>query len=130
MYPAAKILWFKKHKPELFRRIRMMFMCDDYILWKMSGRMVSHGSSWCTSYLWDITRKQWWPEMLDYLGLDEYQLPTLYETGTPIGTILPQIDQLRPELAHQIGKICAQPDGSQLHDRSVPVRGIPGGDRG
>lgn len=91
VYPAAKILWFKKHKPELFRRIRMMFMCDDYILWKMSGRMVSHGSSWCTSYLWDITRKQWWPEMLDYLGLDEYQLPTLYETGTPIGTILPQI---------------------------------------
>ena len=39
----------------------------------------------------DITCKQWWPEMLDYLGLDEYQLPTLYETGTPIGTILPQI---------------------------------------
>ena len=39
VYPAAKILWFKKHKPELFRHIRMMFMCDDYILWKMSGKI-------------------------------------------------------------------------------------------
>ncbi|TCS79435.1 carbohydrate kinase of FGGY family protein [Muricomes intestini] len=63
VYPAAKILWFRKNKPDLFKKIQMMFMCDDYILWKMSGQMISHGSSWCTSYLWDITKKEWWPDM-------------------------------------------------------------------
>ena len=91
VYPATKILWFKKNKPELFKRIRMMFMCDDYILWHMCGKTVSHGSSWCTSYLWDIVKKDWWPEMLDYLEITADQLPTIHESGTPIGTINPDI---------------------------------------
>jgi len=91
VYPAAKILWFKKHKRELFDRVRMMFMCDDYILYRMSGQCVSHGSSWCTSYLWDIVRKEWWPPMLAFLGITPRQLPEIRECGTPAGRILPEI---------------------------------------
>lgn len=91
VYPAAKILWFREHKRELFRRIRMMCMCDDYLLYHLSGRCVSHGSSWCTSYLWDIVKKDWWPEMLDFLRLTPDQLPTVRECGTPVGTILPEV---------------------------------------
>lgn len=91
IFPAAKILWFRKNKPELFSRIGMMFMSDDYILWHMTGKKMSHGSSWCTSFLWDITRKVWWPEMLDYLQIRADQLPEIVECGTPVGTILPEI---------------------------------------
>lgn len=91
VYPATKILWFKKHKRALFDRIRMMCMCDDYLLYHLSGRFVSHGSSWCTSYLWDIVKKDWWPEMLAYLGLTADQLPAIQECGTPVGTILPEV---------------------------------------
>lgn len=91
VYPATKILWFRKNKPELFKKIRMMFMCDDYILWHMSGIKASHGSSWCTSYLWDITRKEWWPEMMDYLQINGEQLPKIYESGTVVGEILPDM---------------------------------------
>lgn len=90
-FPAAKIAWFRKHKPELFEKIRMMFMCDDYILWHMSGKKISHGSSWCTSYFWDITAKKWWPGMMDYLGLTPDQLPEIVECGTPAGVILPEV---------------------------------------
>lgn len=96
IFPAAKILWFKKNKPELFKQIRMMFMSDDYILWHLTGKMMSHGSSWCTSYLWDITQKCWWPEMLDYLQIHPDQLPEIVECGTPVGTI-------RPEIADELG---------------------------
>ena len=91
IYPAAKILWYKKNRPELFEKIAMMFMCDDYILWRMSGQCVSHGSSWCTSYLWDIVKKDWWPEMMAYLGLRPDQLPRIAECGTPVGKIEPHV---------------------------------------
>lgn len=91
VYPATKILWFKKHHPDKFARISMMFMTDDYLLWRMCGRKVSHGSSWCTSYLWDIVERQWWPEMLEYLGVTADQLPEILETGTPIGHLLPEM---------------------------------------
>lgn len=90
-FPAAKISWFRKNKPDLFKKIRMMFMCDDYILWHMSSKKVSHGSSWCTSYFWDTTTKKWWPEMMDYLQITPGQLPEIVECGTPVGTIIPEV---------------------------------------
>jgi len=91
VYPATKILWFRKNKPELFEKIRMMYMCDDYLWYHLCGRSVSHGSSWCTSYLWDIVKKDWWPEMLEYLQIRPEQLPEIVECGTVIGTIYPEV---------------------------------------
>lgn len=91
IYPAAKILWFKKNRKELFEKISMMFMPDDYILWQLCGKMSSHASSWCTSYLWNLEKKEWWSEMLEFLGITKEQLPEIVETGTPVGKIDPQI---------------------------------------
>ena len=91
VFPATEVLWFRKNKPEKFERISMMFMTDDYLLWRMCGKKVSHGSSWCTSYMWDINTRDWWPEMLDYLGVTADQLPEILETGTPIGHLLPEM---------------------------------------
>mgnify|MGYP004591434509 FL=1 len=91
VFPATEVLWFRKNKPEKFERVSMMFMTDDYLLWRMCGKKVSHGSSWCTSYMWDINTRDWWPEMLDYLGVTADQLPEILETGTPIGHLLPEM---------------------------------------
>lgn len=91
VFPATEVLWFRKNKPEKFERVSMMFMTDDYLLWRMCGKKVSHGSSWCTSYMWDINTRDWWPEMLDYLGVTAEQLPEILETGTPIGHLLPEM---------------------------------------
>ena len=91
VFPATEVLWFKKNKPEKFERVSMMFMTDDYLLWRMCGKKVRHGSSWCTSYMWDINTRDWWPEMLDYLGVTADQLPEILETGTPIGHLLPEM---------------------------------------
>lgn len=91
VFPATEVLWFKKNKPEKFERVSMMFMTDDYLLWRMCGKKVSHGSSWCTSYMWDINTRDWWPEMLAYLGVTADQLPEILETGTPIGHLLPEM---------------------------------------
>lgn len=91
VYPATKILWFKKNRPELYPKIRMMFMCDDYILYHMCGKKVGHGSSWCTSYLWNTTTKDWWPEMMEYLELTADQLPEIHECGDVVGTIYPEV---------------------------------------
>ena len=91
VFPATEVLWFKKNKPEKFERVSMMFMTDDYLLWRMCGKKVSHGSSWCTSYMWDINTRDCWPEMLDYLGVTADQLPEILETGTPIGHLLPEM---------------------------------------
>ena len=41
--------------------------------------------------MWDINTRDWWPEMLGYLGVTADQLPEILETGTPIGHLLPEM---------------------------------------
>ena len=91
LYPAAKILWLKRHRPDVWERSRRVALLEDWFLLRMTGTSVGEGSLWCTSYLWDINTRDWWPEMLDYLGVTADQLPEILETGTPIGHLLPEM---------------------------------------
>ena len=50
----------------------------------------------CSTTYWDIIRKKYWPEMLDFLGINESQLPEIREAGEAVGP-------LRPEVAAELG---------------------------
>ena len=91
LYPACKVLWTRRNRPEVFERTRKVLLLEDWFLQRMTGVACGEGSLWCTSYLWDINTRDWWPEMLDRLGLDVSQLPRIEESGTPLGTILPAV---------------------------------------
>ena len=91
LYPACKVLWLRRNQPELFSKARRMLLLDDYFLFRMTGKHYGEGSNWCTSYMWDINTRAWWPEMLDKLHVDESWLPEMKETGTPLGFILPEV---------------------------------------
>lgn len=91
LYPACKILWMKNHQPETWNRTQKILLLEDYFFYRLGGKFYGEGSLWCTSYLWEIGTKRWWPEMLGKLGLREDQLPEIVETAVPIGTILPSV---------------------------------------
>lgn len=91
LYPACKILWTKRNRPEIFSQAKRILLLEDWFLLRMTGIACGEGSLWCTSYLWDINKHDWWPEMLDRLEVDPAQLPRIESSGTPLGTILPQV---------------------------------------
>ncbi len=93
LYPACKVLWFKKNYPELFSRTKKILLLDDYLFYRMGGVFYGEGSNWCTSYLWDINTRNYWPEMLERLNITPEMLPETVETATPIGTLLPEAAQ-------------------------------------
>lgn len=91
LYPACKVLWMKRRHPEIFERIDKMLLLDDYFLYRMGGFYCAEGSNWCTSYMWDINTKRWWPQMLEKLGMHAGQLPEMKESATLLGTVYPEI---------------------------------------
>lgn len=91
LYPACKVLWMKRHHPEIFKQIDKMLLLDDYFLFRMGGYFCAEGSNWCTSYMWDIGTRLWWPEMLEKLELRPEQLPEMKESATLLGKIYPEI---------------------------------------
>lgn len=91
LYPACKVLWMKRHYPKVFETTEKIMLIEDYFFYRLGGVCYGEGSLWCTSYMWDVTKKHWWPNMLEHLGVREEQLPQIVETTTPIGTILPEV---------------------------------------
>jgi xylulokinase len=87
IWPAAKILWLRRHQPEVFERTAKFVLLKDYLIYLLTGRLVSEDSLLCSTILWDINTRQYWPEMLQYLGLTEDQLPEIAPQGAIVGNV-------------------------------------------
>jgi len=92
-WPAAKILWFKKHRPDIYRKVAKFLLIEDYFIYRLCGKYVCEGSLICSTVYWDIIKKVWWKDMLSYLGVKEVQLPEIRESGEVVGSIQPKIAQ-------------------------------------
>ncbi len=85
IWPAAKVLWVKKHEPDVFARTAKFLLIEDYFIFLLTGRFVSEDSLLCSTMYWDINTRRYWPAMLELLGVEEAQLPEIMPPGTAIG---------------------------------------------
>ncbi len=85
-WPAAKLLWVKENRPELFRKVKKVFFLEDYLLFRLTGAFVTEETLQSSSLYFDIRRKTWWSDMLNFIGLSSDCLPEIRKSGTPVGT--------------------------------------------
>ncbi len=90
-WPAAKILWLRRNEPDTFRRVGRFLLIEDWFIQRLTGLAVCEGSLVTSTTYWNLTTRQWWPEMLAFLGITEAQLPELRESGEPVSTIVPSV---------------------------------------
>ena len=91
-FTAPKLLWVRRHEPELFARTRRVLLPKDWLRLQMTGEAISDMSD-ASGTLWlDVGRRRWSSEMLAATGLSEDHMPRLIE-GTAAG------GYLRPEAA-------------------------------
>ncbi len=95
-WPAAKLLWLRRHEPDTFRRTARFLLVEDWFIARLTGRFVCEGSLVTSTTYWDLNTRQWWPEMLAFLGVSEDRLPEILESGEVVGEILPAV-------AHELG---------------------------
>lgn len=84
-WPACKLLWVKRNEPEVWAKTRRVFLLEDYILYKMTGRFVTEKTLQSSTIYFDIKANAWWGEMLSYIGVDENMLPELLDSGVQVG---------------------------------------------
>jgi sugar (pentulose or hexulose) kinase len=83
-WPSAKILWVKENEPKIFEKTAKFLLIEDYFIYRLCGKYVSEGSLLCSTTYWDIITKKYWGDMLDYIGIDESQLPKIMESGEEV----------------------------------------------
>lgn len=90
-WPASKILWLKKNEPDVFARTDKFLLIEDYFIYRLTGKFATEPSLVCSSTYWDIIKREYWQDMLDYLGIREEQLAPVVESGRVVGKILPEV---------------------------------------
>ncbi len=84
-WPACKLMWVRDNEPEVWARTRKIFLLEDYILYKLTGKFVTEMTLQSSTIYFDIRNRVWWKEMLDFIGVDESMLPALHGSGEYIG---------------------------------------------
>ena len=84
-WPACKLLWVKRNEPDVWAKTKKVFLLEDYILYKLTGRFISEKTLQSSTIYFDIHHGCYWQEMLDYIGLGIEQLPALLDSGRYVG---------------------------------------------
>lgn len=90
-WPATKILWLKKNRPEVYEGTETFMLLKDYIVFKLSGVKAADMSIATFTFYFDIYDKCYWKEMLEAIGLSESKLPPLVEPCTTVGGLTPEL---------------------------------------
>lgn len=86
-FTAPKILWVRKHEPEVYRRVAHILLPKDYVRFRMTGAYAVDKADGAGMLLFDLKRRTWAPELLDLLEVPPAWLPTPYEGPEITGAV-------------------------------------------
>ena len=84
-WPASKLLWIKEKKPELFKEIKKVFLLEDYLLYKLTGQFITEETLQSSTIYFDVKKRVWWKEMLDFIGISEDCFPKVLKSAVYVG---------------------------------------------
>ena len=84
-WPACKLLWVKRNRPEIWEKAERVFLLEDWILFKLTGKFISEKTLQSSTIYFDIHKGEWWSEMLDFVGIRPEMLPELYSSAKEVG---------------------------------------------
>lgn len=87
-FTAPKVLWVKKHLPEVYGKIKHILLPKDYIRFKLTGEYATDVSDASGTLMFDVSKRQWSAEMLKFLEIDKAVLPVCYESYEITGSVI------------------------------------------
>jgi len=95
-FTAPKLVWLRRHEPEIFARIRCVLLPKDYLRLCLIGEKRTDMSDAAGTWWLDEARRQWSAEALEASGVDPALAPRLAEGSDAVGF-------LRDEIAERFG---------------------------
>jgi xylulokinase len=117
MYPVPKILWLRKHQPEVFAATRSFLTLIGYLLQKMGHPPYVDYSLASRFLAFDIQKRAWSDEILTAVDLDKARLPVPVPAGTITG-------RLSSETAARLGLAPGTPVVLGGHDQPCNALGV------
>ena len=86
-FTGGKILWVRRHEPELYEKCRQILLPKDYVRYKLTGVYASEVSDASGTNLLDVSKRCWSQEILEKLRINRELLPPLFESCQVAGRV-------------------------------------------
>ncbi len=90
-FTAPKLVWVKRHEPDVFAKIKTVLLPKDYVRLKLAGVKASDMSDAAGTLWLDVAKRDWSDEMLAATGLSRANMPEAVEGTAPTGNVLPAV---------------------------------------
>jgi xylulokinase len=88
---GPKVLWFRRHEPQLFERTRTIHDAQSYLVYKLTGKSaMDHGVAVIFHPLFNIRQLDWDEEICRCLDIRPDIFPHLYWATQVVGEVTPQ----------------------------------------
>lgn len=96
MFSLPKLMWIKKHKPDVFCRAKHICLMADFIAYKLTGQLMIDYSLATRTMGFNIHKLAWSQSLLQAADID----PALFSRPVPSGT---RVGEIKTDLARKIG---------------------------
>ena len=80
-FTLTKLLWVRRHEPDIWARVRHVLLPKDYVRYQLSGAHAIDVADASGTLLLDVARRDWSSAMLDAVGMSADLLPTVFESA-------------------------------------------------
>ena len=86
-YTWPKILWYRKHRPEVFEKTEKILQSNSYIVYRMTGEITQDLSQGYGLACFDMRKGCWDEEMCEALGIPRRMLPEIVPCHQIVGKL-------------------------------------------
>jgi len=79
-FTAPKLLWVRRHEPDVYARIRHVLLPKDYVRLRLTGELATDVGDASGTLLFDVSRRRWSDGVLDALELPRAWFPDALES--------------------------------------------------
>ena len=86
-FTAPKLLWVRRHEPEVWAQVAHVLLPKDYLRHRLTGDYAIDKADGSGTILFDLAARDWSAELLSTLDLDPAWFPPTFEGPAITGTI-------------------------------------------
>lgn len=86
-YSTTKLMWIKKHQPDIYAKTYKMLNAKDYINYLLTDRMVTDYNDASGTNAFDLSTMKWSEKIIQAAGVDYDKYPEVVPSATVIGEI-------------------------------------------
>ena len=87
MYSLPKLMWVKRHEPEIWRQVKHVFLIEDYVVWHLTGKAQIDYSLATRTMAFDIHSLSWSRQLFGAAEIDVSLMSDPVPTGTSAGRV-------------------------------------------